>query len=244
VPVSGSRAEGGRRPCTAGFGTGSIPRNFSVTASAGASITAGVASQDLFPTIIGAISPDAHANEDELKSAGLTGARIAPIEEVLKKAVSRKLELAIAAEFGSLDRNEAAFLYEIDLAALDGAAQRRSGSRPARRPQRTDGSAQGCHGSAQHFHASPNVRASRSRSICSAFSTSPRYRNWRSRAPSRGRPPRASSVIVDQATASRIQTGSVNFGADEEETAVTSWPRASSSPPHIAAARPPWRRPG
>ena len=41
-----------------------------------------------------------------MKRAGLSGAGISSIEAVLARAVSRKLELAIAAEFGSLERDD------------------------------------------------------------------------------------------------------------------------------------------
>lgn len=188
--------------------------DFSVTASARAGVSAGTPSEDLFPRIIGAISADAKAGSDDFKAA--SPAVAGAIEDTVKKAVNRKLEVAIAAEFGSLSRDEAAFLYELDLAAMNEAARAALGH--------------ALHGDLSSF-AEPLPGVTEVRSILKHAQTS-RFSikvnllgifNFSSVAklalegtvtftPSTGE-----LVIVDKATATRIQTASVNFGADEEK---------------------------
>lgn len=90
-----------------------------VTASASAGISAGFGDTDLFPTIVGAISSDAHADLDELERAGLPDDKAADIAEAVKAAVNRKLQLGVEAEFGASAGSKSAFLYEIDPTALD-----------------------------------------------------------------------------------------------------------------------------
>jgi len=92
---------------------------FTVTATASAGISAGTAQTDLFHSVIAAVSSSAKADLEELQNAGLSTGQLAAIENVVKSAVSRNLELAVSAEFGSLNENEAAFLYDIDPGALD-----------------------------------------------------------------------------------------------------------------------------
>ncbi|PWT96800.1 MAG: hypothetical protein C5B51_32665 [Terriglobia bacterium] len=90
---------------------------FKVTASAKAGIAAGQA-MPLFQAVISAISSDAKADFEELQRAGLSAGKAASIEAAVKAAVSRKLEVAVSAAWGSLQEREAAFLYEVDLDAL------------------------------------------------------------------------------------------------------------------------------
>jgi hypothetical protein len=138
------------------------------------------------------------------------------IEDTVKKAVNRKLEVAIAAEFGSLTRDEAAFLYELDLVAMNDAARTALG--------------QALHGDLSGFaEPLPGVKEERSIlkhaqisrfnfkvNLLGIFNFSSVTKlalegtvTW---TPSTGE-----LVIVDKATASRIQTSSVNFGADEQK---------------------------
>jgi hypothetical protein len=94
--------------------------DFSVTASASAGIAAGTRDTDLFSTIIGAISSDAQADVDALGKAGVSAGQAVSIQNAIQTAASRKLELAVSAEFSSLASDEAAFLYDVDLGALGG----------------------------------------------------------------------------------------------------------------------------
>lgn len=188
--------------------------DFAVTASARAGVSAGTAALDLFPKIIGAISPDAKAGAAELKAAGpaVSGA----IEDTVKRAVNRKLEVAIAAEFGSLERDEAAFLYELDLGAMNDA------SRAA-----LDLALHGdLSGFAEPLPGVTEVRSILKHAQISRFVfkvnllgifnftsiTKLALEGAVTFTPSTGE-----LVIVDKATATRVQTSAVNFGADEQK---------------------------
>ena len=190
--------------------------DFSVTASARAGVSAGTASADLFASVIGAISADAHASQVELENAGLDTATTAAIEDTVKRAVSRKLEVALAAEFGSLQRDEAAFLYELDLGAIDDSGRAALGL-----ALRGDLS-----GLADPLRGVTEVRSILRHATASRFSFKVNLLgifNFSSVArlalegtvtwtPSTGE-----LVLVDKATAMRVQTGAINFGADEQK---------------------------
>jgi hypothetical protein len=92
---------------------------FRVTASAKAGLAAKAGNFDLIPRILQAISSDAKADQDALVGAGLSATQVEAIEAAIKAGVDRRLEVALALEFGSLNTQEAAFLYEIDLKMLD-----------------------------------------------------------------------------------------------------------------------------
>jgi hypothetical protein len=189
---------------------------FVVTATAQAGISAGTSSMNLFPRLVGAISADAKAEEDELERAGLNTAAAAAIEGAVKKAVNRKLELALTAEFGSLASDEAAFLYELNLDKMGDAAHAAVDL--------------ALHGDLSGFAEPPagitEVRSILTRARASRFNFKINLLgifNFSSISklaltgtvtwtPSTGE-----LLIVDQATAQRIQTASVNFGADEQK---------------------------
>jgi len=189
---------------------------FIVSAAAKAGVSAGTSSMNLFPMLVGAISADAKADDDELKRAGLDTATAVAIESTVKKAVNRKLELALAAEFGSLASDEAAFLYELNLDAMGDAADAALDL--------------ALHGDLSGFAEPPagitEVRSILTRARASRFTFKINLLgifNFMSISklaltgtvtwtPSTGE-----LFIVDQATAQRIQTASVNFGADEQK---------------------------
>lgn len=93
--------------------------DFQVTASATAGIDAGAAT-GLLTDVISAISSNAAADRKQLETAGLSADQADAIEDAIRRAITRKLELALSAEWSALRDNEAAFLYEIDLDRLDG----------------------------------------------------------------------------------------------------------------------------
>lgn len=95
-----------------------------VTASASAGVSAGFGTTDLFSSLITAISGNAQADLQELQRGGLSNAEIATIQAAVKAAIDRKLEMALRFELGALESDQAAFLYEIDLSTLadDGVA--------------------------------------------------------------------------------------------------------------------------
>jgi hypothetical protein len=93
--------------------------SFSIAVTAGAGISAQLGERDLFSTILGAISSNAKADVAELEGAGVGANQISSIQSAVTAGVQRTLELAVAFELGALNANDAAFLYDIDLAALD-----------------------------------------------------------------------------------------------------------------------------
>ncbi len=88
------------------------------TASAGVAVGVGTGETDLLSTLVRAISADPKADSAELVRAGLSPDQAAGIQAAVQAAASRRLEVALAAELGSLESNGAAFLFEIDLSRL------------------------------------------------------------------------------------------------------------------------------
>jgi hypothetical protein len=92
--------------------------DFAVNATVSEGLSAGFGTTDLFSTMIGIISSDASADLDELQKAGLPPARIQAIQDAVKAAVNRKLELALSTEIGANDSSSAMFLYDIEISDL------------------------------------------------------------------------------------------------------------------------------
>ena len=193
---------------------------FTVTATASAGISAGAAQTDLFHSVIAAISSSAQADLEELQNAGLSTAQLAAIENVVKSAVNRNLELAVSAEVGSLKEHEAAFLYDVDPAALNEAGEK------ALRAALAGGDLGPLSGTGKPLAGVTEVRSIFSQTRAShvalkvnllgifnfASVTKLALSGTVTFAPSTGQ-----LVIADEATASRIQTLALNFGADEEK---------------------------
>ncbi len=68
------------------------------------------------------------ATREDLVQGGITSKQLDRVEAAMKAGLSRKVELAVAASFSSSTTNEAAFLYEIDLDALDAEGEAALGS--------------------------------------------------------------------------------------------------------------------
>jgi hypothetical protein len=192
---------------------------FTVTAAASAGITAGSGHTDLFPTVIAAISSTAKADLQELDDAGLSTAQLASIESVVKSAAARNLQLAVSAELGSLAEDEAAFLYEVDPGALDQAGENALRTALAGDLGPLAGSGTPPAGVTEIRSILSKTRASHVAfkvnllGIFNYASVSKlALEGTVTFAPSTGE-----LVIADQATASRIQTLALNFGADEEK---------------------------
>jgi hypothetical protein len=221
----------------------------SVSASASAGLTTQVGSADLFGTVIAAISGNAQADRDELQRAQLTPEQQEAMRDAVTRAVNRRLELSLAAEFGALREDEAAFLYEIDLDALSGPTQ--------------DALAHALRGDLSGV-ADPDalppgiteVRSVLTRARARSFSlkinllgifnyasvTKLALKGTVTFTPSTG-----DLVILDQASASRVEIGTVNFGANEEKlrhlmaesflaTAAYRGSRAVAAPPELASS--------
>jgi hypothetical protein len=86
------------------------------TASAGIGVKLG--DSDLFAAVISAISPSAQADIAELTKA-LSIDQTEAIHATVKAGIERSLEVGLQYEFSSLAARQAAFLYSIDLTALD-----------------------------------------------------------------------------------------------------------------------------
>ena len=193
--------------------------DFTVTASASAGLTAGPGQTDLFAPIITAISSNAQADLKELQQAALPPAEINAIRDTVKAAIDRKLELAVSTEFSSLRTDEAAFLYEVDLETLDDKGQ-----------QILLAALKGDLSGLADLNALPagitGLRSIYSKASARGFSLTVNLLgifNWTSvsRLALSGRvtftPSSGDLIIADSATASRIQTAAVNFGADEDK---------------------------
>jgi len=88
----------------------------SLEASAGPGVSVG--DRDLLEMLFG--KPQGTGSiEEELVAAGLTTPQLEKIKKALKTGLSRKLEVAVSAAFSSLQQKEAAFCYDVDVAALD-----------------------------------------------------------------------------------------------------------------------------
>jgi hypothetical protein len=88
----------------------------SLDATAGAGVTLG--ERDL----LGMLFKGPGATSDDLAQSGIPSAQLDQVTAEMQAGLSRKLELAVAAQFSSLAQDEAAFDYEIDLDGIDAVA--------------------------------------------------------------------------------------------------------------------------
>lgn len=93
-------------------------REFALSVTARGGLSAGVGGFDLFERVLKAVSRDPEVDRRLLEEGGLDAGRIKDIEDAVKAAVSRKLELAAGFELSASNADEAAFDYEIDLSKL------------------------------------------------------------------------------------------------------------------------------
>jgi len=94
---------------------------FSLTASASGGLSASLGQNDLFGKILQVISSDPKADQNAL--AVLPPARVAEIQQVIKQAIDRTLNIGVTEEVGFGSESEAMFLYEIDLSAISDTAR-------------------------------------------------------------------------------------------------------------------------
>ncbi|HTT60752.1 MAG TPA: hypothetical protein VMG35_02895 [Bryobacteraceae bacterium] len=192
-------------------------KEVAVSASVSEGVAAGFGTTDLFSTIVTAISRSAQADLDELQRAGLSTAEIAAIQSAVQTAVARKLEIALSAELSTTKSADAAFLFDVDLAALT--------------PASSDAVERALRGDLTALHA-PNLPG-----IAPVLSV------W-DRANTKGvqlevnllgilnfgsvsaltlagevlyEPVTGALVVTDSAAASRIRSTAVNFGADTQK---------------------------
>jgi hypothetical protein len=95
-------------------------REMTVTLDASAGPGVSLGDRDLLEMLFG--KPQGTGSiEEELVAAGLTTPQLEKVKKALKTGLSRKLEVAVSAAFSSLRQNEAAFCYDVEVAALDAA---------------------------------------------------------------------------------------------------------------------------
>ncbi|MDT7603381.1 MAG: hypothetical protein QOF61_1378 [Acidobacteriota bacterium] len=92
--------------------------DFNLSVSAHAGVSASVGSFDPLGQLLKAVSKDPEVDKQQLTAGGLSEAQIAQINDVVKAAISRKLELALTFELSASNSADAAFDYEIDLGKL------------------------------------------------------------------------------------------------------------------------------
>ncbi|SPE39520.1 hypothetical protein SBA3_3270004 [Candidatus Sulfopaludibacter sp. SbA3] len=188
-----------------------------VSAAVSEGLSGGIGSTDLFSTIVGMISANPAADLQELAAAKLSDSQIAGINSAIKASVQRKLELSLSAQFSSKQSSDAVFLYEVDVAALT------AESRQALE--------QGLHGDLSALHAGELPGISCVNSIWESARTT--GLNWDvnllgvwnvgsvATLTTSGKvlydPATGALVVTDQATASRVQSEQVNFGADTQK---------------------------
>ena len=186
----------------------------SATVSEG--ISAGFGTTDLFSRVIGAISADAKADLQELQSGGLTEEKAEAIQDAVKEAVSRKLEIAVTAEWFATGSKSAAFLYEIVPASLTDASR-------AAIDRALAGDLTALHAPLPGITCVNSIWENAHKRGVELDVNLLGVLNYRSIATLTlaGKvmyePGTGALVIADTATADRIQTAAVNFGADADK---------------------------
>lgn len=91
---------------------------FTLSVAARSGVAAGVGEFDFLAQLLRAASKNPEADKKQLAEGGLDRDKIAEIDEAVKAAISRKLELALSLELSATGTTEAAFDYEIDFGKL------------------------------------------------------------------------------------------------------------------------------
>jgi hypothetical protein len=193
---------------------------FSLKVSASSGLSAGPGKFDLIEILVKAISSNPTVDMEELKKAGLNESQIEGIKKVLEAGVSRKLEIALGFELNSADTSEAAFLFDLDLNKLD-----QTGRQAVHAA--LDGDLSGFGSGAEKLP----VGVSLVRSIFTEIQKEKHSLKFNllgiynfmqvSTLILKGRmlfePATGELIITDTATASRIETATLNFAADGEK---------------------------
>ncbi|MGO9271170.1 MAG: hypothetical protein ACLQOO_13095 [Terriglobia bacterium] len=191
--------------------------DFAVNATVSEGLSAGFGSTDLFSTIIGVVSANGAADLDELQKAGLLPAQIKAIQDAVEAAVSRKLELALSTEIGATESSSTMFLYDIDAAAL--APESRQAL-----DQALGGDLSGLHGGSlpgvttvQSVWAKARTNSIRLEVNLLGILNFGSISTLTSSGAVLFEPATGALVITDKATAQRIRSTAVNFGADTQK---------------------------
>lgn len=190
--------------------------NLTVSAKLSEAISAGFGTTDVFSQVIGAISGDAKADLKELRSAGLTEEQVEAIQGAVKAAVCCKLEIAVGAEWFATGSRSAAFLYEIVPTSLTGESR-------AAIDQALGGDLSALHAPLPGITCVSSIWQTAQKRGVELDVNLLGVLNVRSIATLclAGKvmyePATGALVIADTATADRIQTTAVNFGADADK---------------------------
>jgi hypothetical protein len=188
-----------------------------VSAKVSEGISAGFGTTDLFSQVVSAISANPKADLKELAGAGVPDGQAAAIQCAVKQATSRKLEIAVASEISANDSQGTTFLYEIVPAALT--EESRAAIDNALRGDLAELHAPGLPGvsclrsiwdNVQKAGLDLDVNLLGILNYSSVASLSLEGKVLYE-------PASGSLVIADQATAERIQSAQVNFGADTQK---------------------------
>lgn len=95
-----------------------LGKEFTLSVSAKAGVSASVGSFELFERVLKAVSKNPELDKKQLEAGGLSAGQIKDIEDAVKAAISRKLELAASLELSAASSDAAAFDYDIDLSKL------------------------------------------------------------------------------------------------------------------------------
>ncbi|HVX68046.1 MAG TPA: hypothetical protein VHA11_15645 [Bryobacteraceae bacterium] len=194
-------------------------QEFAVNVEAGAGIEAGAGKLDLLTRVVSALGASAAADISELQQAGLAEEEAEAIEDAVRSAVNRKLELAASASLSTGKAHEAAFLYRIDAAALDAAGAAAVDAALRGNLSRLSGAPQLPAGIVEIRNLARDIRESRHSlhvNLLGIYNYGSVSRLVREGSvmftPSTGE-----LVIADRATSETIASAARNLGADEEK---------------------------
>ena len=190
---------------------------FSISAQASEGISGSVGSTDVLPQLLGAISGSPKVDLQELASAGVPDEQASAIAKAVKAAASRKFEIAIAGELSLAQSHAATFLYDVVPSALT--AESQDAIDQALRGDLTKLHTPGLAGVTPVRSVWDNVRK-RGLELDVNILGILNFRSITSLA-LEGKvlfeAATGALVISDQATAERIQSIQVNFGADTQK---------------------------
>lgn len=188
-----------------------------VSAQVSEGVSAGVGTTDLLSLLVGVISASPKVDLAELANAGVPAEQASAIQEAVKAATSRKVEVAVAAEFSAADSRAATFLYDIVPSALTDIS--RNAVDQALRGDLTQLHSAGLAGVTAVRSVWDNVRR-RGLELDVNLLGILNYRSVTTLA-LEGRvlyePATGTLVVTDRATAERIRSTQVNFGADSQK---------------------------
>ena len=98
-------------------------RRLDVALDASAGLGVNVAGKELLAMMFGGDTTVAGPSEEQLAQSGISSDQLEKILSVLNKGLSRKLAVEVGAAFSRLKQNDTAFMYDIDVPALDAAGK-------------------------------------------------------------------------------------------------------------------------